>query len=223
MAERTTEELRIDDRGLWNPRRCPVAHRLPAHRQRQDLHFQLALRPPQPGHHDPAHRRHRRRSQHAGLARFHLRRPEVARSRLGRAVSSVRTRATCIAKWPGRSSKRAWPIAISRRPRPMTESKEHSRRAHGCSIPACASSRAEESERRADAGEPFVLRFRVPRDSSRKRWSFTTRSTASNRSSPADIEDFALLRSNGMPTYHMASCADDIDLTSATSSAARII
>ena len=28
----------------------------------------------------------------------------------------------------------------------------------------------------------------------------------------ADIEDFALLRSNGMPTYHLASCADDIDL-----------
>jgi hypothetical protein len=28
----------------------------------------------------------------------------------------------------------------------------------------------------------------------------------------ADIEDFALLRSHGMPTYHMASCADDVDL-----------
>ena len=28
----------------------------------------------------------------------------------------------------------------------------------------------------------------------------------------ADIEDFALLRSNGVPTYHMASCADDADL-----------
>ena len=30
--------------------------------------------------------------------------------------------------------------------------------------------------------------------------------------STADIEDFALLRSDGMPTYHMASCADDADL-----------
>jgi glutamyl-tRNA synthetase len=28
----------------------------------------------------------------------------------------------------------------------------------------------------------------------------------------ADIEDFALLRSDGMPTYHLASCADDADL-----------
>jgi glutamyl-tRNA synthetase len=30
--------------------------------------------------------------------------------------------------------------------------------------------------------------------------------------STADIEDFALLRSNGMATYHLASCADDADL-----------
>jgi glutamyl-tRNA synthetase len=28
----------------------------------------------------------------------------------------------------------------------------------------------------------------------------------------ADIEDFVLLRSDGMPTYHLASCADDADL-----------
>src|SRR4029077_8093320 len=27
-----------------------------------------------------------------------------------------------------------------------------------------------------------------------------------------DIEDFALLRSDGMPTYHLASCADDADV-----------
>ena len=30
---------------------------------------------------------------------------------------------------------------------------------------------------------------------------------------PADeVEDFALLRSDGMPTYHLASCVDDADL-----------
>ena len=34
---------------------------------------------------------------------------------------------------------------------------------------------------------------------------------ASNRSLPT-IEDFALLRSSGAPTYHLASCADDVDL-----------
>jgi len=30
--------------------------------------------------------------------------------------------------------------------------------------------------------------------------------------STGDLEDFALLRSTGMPTYHLASCADDADL-----------
>ena len=36
--------------------------------------------------------------------------------------------------------------------------------------------------------------------------------TARKPKATADIEDFALLRSNGVPTYHMASCADDADL-----------
>src|SRR5208283_3317607 len=69
----------------------------------------------------------------------------------------------------------------------------------------------DESQPRADAGESFVLRFRVPRDSERA-VEFRD-GVYGNQSKPsADIEDFALLRSNGMPTYHMASCADDIDL-----------
>jgi glutamyl-tRNA synthetase len=69
----------------------------------------------------------------------------------------------------------------------------------------------EESQRRADAGEPFVLRFRVPRESSRA-VEFRDAVYGPQSKLPADIEDFALLRSNGIPTYHMASCADDIDL-----------
>jgi glutamyl-tRNA synthetase len=69
----------------------------------------------------------------------------------------------------------------------------------------------DESDRRAGAGEPFVLRFRVPRDSRAEVvvsdcvYGTVTKATA-------DLEDFALLRSSGMPTYHMASCADDADL-----------
>ena len=70
---------------------------------------------------------------------------------------------------------------------------------------------AEESQRRADAGDPFVLRFRVPRDAARY-VKFPDAVYATQSKSVNDIEDFALLRSNGMPTYHMASCADDIDL-----------
>jgi glutamyl-tRNA synthetase len=69
----------------------------------------------------------------------------------------------------------------------------------------------EESDRRAQAGEAFVLRFRVPRESrtevvvSDLVYGTVTKATG-------DLEDFALLRSTGMPTYHMASCADDADL-----------
>jgi glutamyl-tRNA synthetase len=69
----------------------------------------------------------------------------------------------------------------------------------------------EESDRRAAAGEPFVIRYRVPRESPRN-VTFTDLVYGAQSKSTVDIEDFALLRSNGMPTYHLASCADDIDL-----------
>ncbi|MGA9391395.1 MAG: glutamate--tRNA ligase family protein [Candidatus Sulfotelmatobacter sp.] len=71
-------------------------------------------------------------------------------------------------------------------------------------------SRAE-SDRRAAAGEPFALRFRVPRDG-RQVVRFDDAVYGEQVKAPADIEDFALLRSDGMPTYHLASCADDADL-----------
>ena len=89
-------------------------------------------------------------------------------------------------------------------------------------------SRAE-SDRRAAAGEPFALRFRVPRDGdSNPMWGhqpsavrfvedklsvhFSDAVYGHQIKATADIEDFALLRSDGMPTYHLASCADDADL-----------
>jgi glutamyl-tRNA synthetase len=68
-----------------------------------------------------------------------------------------------------------------------------------------------ESDRRAAAGEPFVVRFRVPRES-RTSVEFDDLVYGSQSKATADIEDFALLRSSGVPTYHMASCADDADL-----------
>jgi glutamyl-tRNA synthetase len=70
---------------------------------------------------------------------------------------------------------------------------------------------SEESGRRAAAGEPFALRFRVPRDRERQ-VRFADAVYGDQSKSTADIEDFALLRSDGMPTYHLASCADDADL-----------
>ncbi len=69
----------------------------------------------------------------------------------------------------------------------------------------------EESDRRAAAGEPFALRYRVPRGEGRTL--HFTDSVYGEQSKLADeVEDFALLRSDGMPTYHLASCVDDADL-----------
>jgi glutamyl-tRNA synthetase len=69
----------------------------------------------------------------------------------------------------------------------------------------------EQSDRRAAAGEPFALRFLVPRDASTV-VRFTDAVYGEQVKAGADIEDFALLRSDGNPTYHLASCADDADL-----------
>jgi len=68
-----------------------------------------------------------------------------------------------------------------------------------------------ESDARAAAGEPFAIRFRVERDPPRP-VPFRDEVYGAQSKMTADIEDFALLRSNGMPTYHLSSCADDIDL-----------
>jgi glutamyl-tRNA synthetase len=69
----------------------------------------------------------------------------------------------------------------------------------------------EESDRRVASGEPFALRYRVPRNEGRILHFHD--SVYGHQSKPADeVEDFALLRSDGMPTYHLASCVDDADL-----------
>jgi glutamyl-tRNA synthetase len=95
-------------------------------------------------------------------------------------------------------------------PASTLEEKEHSTPAWLFN-PGMRELSAEESQRRADSGEPFVLRFRVPRDGSRT-VEFHDAVYGEQSKLAADIEDFALLRSNGVPMYHMASCADDVDL-----------
>ncbi|HKF49122.1 MAG TPA: glutamate--tRNA ligase [Terracidiphilus sp.] len=69
----------------------------------------------------------------------------------------------------------------------------------------------DESDRRAAAGEPFALRYRVPRNEGRI-VQFND-AVYGEMAKPSDeIEDFALLRSDGNPTYHLSSCVDDADL-----------
>jgi glutamyl-tRNA synthetase len=73
----------------------------------------------------------------------------------------------------------------------------------------------EDSDRRANAGEPFALRYRVPRGPENgiaRTLSFTDAVYGEQSKLADEVEDFALLRSDGMPTYHLASCADDADL-----------
>ncbi|MGA2754543.1 MAG: glutamate--tRNA ligase [Terracidiphilus sp.] len=69
----------------------------------------------------------------------------------------------------------------------------------------------EESDRRAAAGEPFALRYRVPRGEGRI-LQFVDGVYGAQQKLADEVEDFALLRSDGMPTYHLASCVDDADL-----------
>jgi glutamyl-tRNA synthetase len=71
--------------------------------------------------------------------------------------------------------------------------------------------RRAESDRRAAAGEPFALRYRVPRGESRM-LRFVDGVYGAQSKAADEVEDFALLRSDGMPTYHLASCVDDADL-----------
>ncbi len=69
----------------------------------------------------------------------------------------------------------------------------------------------EESDRRATAGEPFALRYRVPRGEGRV-LQFADAVYGVQTKLADEVEDFALLRSDGMPTYHLASTFDDADL-----------
>jgi glutamyl-tRNA synthetase len=93
-----------------------------------------------------------------------------------------------------------------------TEAEEHSS-AQGAwlSNPGMRELAREESDRRAAAGEAFALRYRVPRGQGRT-LHFVDGVYGAQSKLADEVEDFALLRSDGMPTYHLASCVDDADL-----------
>jgi hypothetical protein len=203
----------------WNiapeqgPKQCVSpprdTHRvLLAHRQRPDVHLQLAVCPPARRDDDPADRRHGRRAQHASLAGFHLRRPALAGSGLGRAVPAVRTAGAAPAMAEAIFAKGM----AYRDFTPQEEEAEKARVRRGSLAVqprACASCREERPPRRRGR----AVRASLPRAArGRARGDFDDEVYGEQAKSTADIEDFALLRSDGMPTYHMASCADDADL-----------
>lgn len=65
----------------------------------------------------------------------------------------------------------------------------------------------EEAEKRERRAEPFVIRFRVPRDEGSVVWEDAVFGT--ERKAHKDIEDFVILRSNGTPIYLLSNMVDD--------------
>lgn len=63
----------------------------------------------------------------------------------------------------------------------------------------------EEARRRADAGEAFAVRFRVPDGETR----FTDMVHGEMRFGNDDIDDLVILRSDGTPVYNLAVVSDD--------------
>jgi glutamyl-tRNA synthetase len=68
----------------------------------------------------------------------------------------------------------------------------------------------QESARRAAAGEPFAIRFKVPEDNESTHFEDAVYGTQERRH--ADIEDFALLRPDGTPLYNHVVVCDDIEM-----------
>lgn len=68
-------------------------------------------------------------------------------------------------------------------------------------------SETEVTERLA-AGETAVVRFKVPRPGATE---FADIVRGDMRFEHAQVDDFVILRSNGTPTYHLASTVDDVD------------
>ncbi len=65
-----------------------------------------------------------------------------------------------------------------------------------------------EIARRAEAGEPSVVRFRMPSEPIR----FDDVVRGEVEFAPEVFDDFIVLRSDGTPTYHMSVVTDDIDM-----------
>jgi len=72
----------------------------------------------------------------------------------------------------------------------------------------CAALSNEASQSLASSGKPFAIRFRVPPG----RTSFTDRVMGKIKIENSILEDFVLLRSDGVPTYHLSVVVDDMDM-----------
>lgn len=67
----------------------------------------------------------------------------------------------------------------------------------------------EESDKRAESGEPFAIRLKVPESG---KTSFEDAVYGLNERDYSEIEDLVLLRSDGHPLYNLAVVCDDIEM-----------
>ncbi len=73
----------------------------------------------------------------------------------------------------------------------------------------CRKIAREEALRRKQAGEPCAVRFAVPQGGAT---SFDDAVFGKVEFQNSELEDFVLLRSDGIPTYHLSVVADDLDM-----------
>ncbi len=73
----------------------------------------------------------------------------------------------------------------------------------------CRDRQSADAKRRSEAGEPSVVRFRVPEG---ERIEFVDMVYGPNVKEAADIEDFVILRSDGSPLYNLSVVVDDADM-----------
>lgn len=73
---------------------------------------------------------------------------------------------------------------------------------------SCVALSAEQSATRVAAGEPYAIRFRIPQDKT----SFQDLVFGAIEVDNSNLEDFVLLRTDGIPTYHLGVVVDDLDL-----------
>ncbi len=70
----------------------------------------------------------------------------------------------------------------------------------------CRNIPPDEAKRRVEAGEPHVIRFKAPREGEIVAHDLIR---GPIRVANKDLDDFILLKSDGMPTYHLAVVVDD--------------
>ena len=106
------------------------------------------------------------------------------------------------ARMPALPSKRLKMMAISRKAR------MRARVFAGARVRALIST-PEERAQKNTAGEPYAIRCRVPKSGVTK---FEDAVFGPREVQNEEIEDFVLLRSNGLPTYQLSVVVDDIDM-----------